>query len=209
LFLRSRVERIFVVALWISYTVFGLFFSYHIASHDYYSLPLVPIAALSLAALGGVVVRGLAEQASGSGLKRVFIYVMLLFIVVASFWQVRVQLKSVDYRAQAEYWASIGDAVGHIPSVVALTQDYGYPLVYWGWQRATIWPEYRGGVFDVYTGSFEDRFKSLTNGRVYFVITDFDELKLQPELEEYLYANYPIHKEGEGYVIFDLTQPLK
>jgi hypothetical protein len=134
---------------------------------------------------------------------------MLLLIVVLSFWQVRLQLKSVDYRPQAEYWAKVGEAVGHIPSVVALTQDYGYPLVYWGWQRATIWPEVRNSVLGGNTANFKKRFKSLTNGQLYFLVTDFDELDLQPELKEYLYANYPIHEEGDGYVIFDLTQPLQ
>jgi hypothetical protein len=162
-----------------------------------------------LGALGGVVVRGLVEQASGSSLMRFFIRLMLLFIVVMTFWQVRVQMLSVDYRPQEEYWASVGDAVGHMPSVVALSQDYGYPLVYWGWQRATIWPEYRGGVFSGNTSGIEKRFNILTKDQIYFLVTDFDELSLQPELEEYLYTNYPTHGDGDGYIIFDLTQPLR
>ena len=208
MFLRSRQERFFVIALWISYATYGMFFGHHISSHDYYSLPLVPIAAISLGALGGVVLRGLLEQASGSDLKRFFIRLMLLFIVVMTFWQIRVDMKSVDYRPQEDYWAAVGDTVGHRPSVVALTQDYGYPLVYWGWQRATVWPEYRSGVLAGNLSGFEKRFNSLTEGQVYFLVTDFDELELQPELEEYLYANYPIHMEGDGYLMFDLTQPL-
>ncbi len=182
-----------------------MFFGHHISSHDYYSLPLVPIAALSLGALGGAVLRGLAEQASESELMRFFIRLMMLFVVVMTFWQVRIQMLSVDYRPQAEYWASIGDALGHTPSNIALTQDYGYPLVYWGWQRATIWPEYRGER----ASDIESRVKSWTKGMVYFLVTDFDELKLQPELGDYLNAHYPIHVEGDGYVIFDLTRPLK
>jgi 4-amino-4-deoxy-L-arabinose transferase-like glycosyltransferase len=208
-FVRSRIERIFMISLWISYTVFGLFFSYHIASHDYYSMPLIPIAALSLGALSGEVVRGLTERAAGSALTRWFVRVILLFIVVMTFWQVRIQMVSVDYRPLGEYWASVGEAVGHIPSVVALTQDYGYPLVYWGWQRATIWPEYRSGVLAGNITNIESRFKGLTKEQLYFLVTDFDELSRQPELGEYLNANYPIHAEGEGYVIYDLTQRLK
>jgi 4-amino-4-deoxy-L-arabinose transferase-like glycosyltransferase len=207
-FLRSRLERVFVIALWISYATYGMIFGHHISSHDYYSLPLVPIAAISLGALGGVVLRGLVEQASGSDLSRGIIRLILLFIAVMTFWQVRLQMLEVDYRPQGEYWASIGDAVGHGPSVVALSQYYGYPLVYWGWQRATIWPEYRGGVFGGNTTDFEQRFNTLTKDQIYFLVTDFDELELQPELSEYLYENYPIHAEGDGYIIFDLTQPL-
>jgi len=209
LFLRSRVERIFAVSLWIAYAIFGMIFGYHISSHDYYSLPLIPVAALTLGALGGGLVRGLVEQASGSSLTRFFIRFMLLFIVVMTFWQVRVKMMSVDYRPQEEYWASVGDTVGHMPSVVALSQDYGYPLVYWGWQRATMWPEYRSGVLSGNTNGFEKRFNNLTKDQIYFLVTDFDELDLQPELRDHLQANYPIHAEGDGYVIYDLTQPLK
>lgn len=209
LYLRSRKERIFVIGLWTSYATYGMFFGHHISSHDYYSLPIVPIAALTLGAVGGAILRGLAEQAEGSVWKRGFVQVMLLFVVVMTFWQVRVQMKSVDYRPQTEYWASIGDAVGHVPSVVALTQEYGYPLAYWGWQRATVWPEYRGGIFSGNKVEFEKRFKTLTKDQIYFLVTDFGELNLQPELEDYLNTNYPIHMKGDGYVIFDLTQRLK
>ncbi|HSG44974.1 MAG TPA: glycosyltransferase family 39 protein [Anaerolineales bacterium] len=206
LFLRLRVERIFVIALWVSYATYGMFFGHHISSHDYYSLPLVPIAAISLGVLGGVVLRGLVEQAGASAWMRSFVRLMMLFIVVMRFWQIRIDMLSVDYRPQGEYWASVGDTVGHIPSVVALTQDYGYPLVYWGWQRATVWPEYRSGVFAGNLSGFEKRFNTLTEGQLYFLVTDFNQLDLQPELEEYLYVNYPISIEGEGYVLFDLTQ---
>ena len=207
--LRSQKERAFVVALWGSYAAYGLFFGHHISSHDYYSLPLVPIAAITLGALGGVVVQGLTEQAAGSSLMRLFVRLMMLFIVVMSFWQMRIELMSVDYRPQETYWASIGETVGHSPSVVALTQDYGYPLVYWGWQRATVWPEYRSGVLTGNLSGFEKRFNSLTNGQIYFLVTDFDELDRQLELKDHLHLNYPVYTEGEGYMIFDLTHPLK
>jgi len=209
LFLRSRKERFFVVALWVSYVAYGMFFGHHISSHDYYSLPIVPIAAITLGALGGVLLRGLVEQAGTSAWMRGFVRLMLVFVVVMTFWQIRVDMMSVDYRPQEEYWASIGETVGHIPSVVALTQDYGYPLVYWGWQRATVWPEYRSGALAGNLSGFEKRFNTLTKDQIYFLVTDFDELDLQPELMDHLYTNYPIHLEGDGYILFDLTKPLK
>ena len=53
---------------------------------------------------------------------------------------IRNTLKSVDYRPQATMWAEIGNQLGHASGVVALTQDYGQRLNYWGWQNAEIWP---------------------------------------------------------------------
>ena len=207
-FLRTRENRIFMISLWVGYVVFGMIFNYHIASHDYYNLPLIPIASLSLGALGGVLIRGLAEQAGRSGWSRWFIRLALLFIVVMTYWDAHLKLRTTDYRPQAEYWASVGEAVGHMPSVIALTQDYGYPLVYWGWQRAMLWPETQSSILGGNQSDFENRFKSLTKGKIYFLVTDYDELKLQPELDEYLHSHYPVHAEGDGFMIYTLTQPL-
>jgi hypothetical protein len=183
--------------------------NYHIASHDYYSLPLVPLAALSLGALGGVTVRGLAEQAERSEWRRWLIRLTLLFVVVLTFWESRVRLLAMDYRPQAAFWAEVGEALDHQPSVIAVTQDYGYPLVYWGWQKVTLWPEARSEVFGARAGDLATRFERLTRGKIYFLVTDFEELRRQAGLEDYLRGHFPVHAEGEGYVIFDLTQPLK
>ncbi|GAB4450540.1 MAG: hypothetical protein OHK0041_12600 [Anaerolineales bacterium] len=209
LFLRTRESRVFLVSAWAGYVLFGAVFNYHIASHDYYSLPLVPLAALSLGALSGATVRGLAEQAQRSAKKRWFARLALLFVAVLTFWDVRVRLLEVDYRPQAAFWAEVGEALAYQPSVIAVTQDYGYPLVYWGWQRVTLWPEVRSEVFGTRAGDLASRFERLTKGKIYFLVTDFEELRRQAGLEEYLHEHFPVHAEGEGYVIFDLTQPLK
>jgi hypothetical protein len=42
----------------------------------------------------------------------------------------------------------------------------------------------------------------------YFLVTWFEELKYQPELEAYLFQNYPVYQQGEAYIIFDLKHPL-
>lgn len=209
LFLRTRQSRVFLVSAWAGYVLFGMISNYHIASHDYYSLPLVPLAALSLGALGGVTVRGLAEQAERSEWRRWLIRLTLLFVVVLTFWESRVRLLAVDYRPQAAFWAEVGEALDHQPSVIAVTQDYGYPLVYWGWQKVTLWPEARSEVFGARAGDLATRFDRLTRGKIYFLVTDFEELRRQAGLEDYLRGHFPVHAEGEGYVIFDLTRPLK
>jgi hypothetical protein len=208
-FLRTRQNRVFVIALWAGYAVFGMISNYHIASHDYYSLPLVPIAVLSLGALGGVMLRALEEQAEGSIWRRTFIRLMLLFAAVMTFWQTHLELVSVDYRPQEAFWAAVGDALGHQPSVIAVTQDYGYRLVYWGWQRASLWPEARSSVFGVENGNLLSRFERLTANRAYFLVTDFEELGRHPGLEELLRDNFLIHAKGDGFIIFDLVHRIK
>ena len=106
-------------------------------------------------------------------------------------------------------WAEIGNVLDHGPNVVALTQDYGSRLAYWGWQNSIIWPstgdaEYRdarGGQID-----FKELFSKLTLGNTYFLVTDFDELARQPALAQRL-SGYAVFASGEGYVIYDLEAP--
>ena len=47
--------RSLMTGLWISYAAYGLFFDYHVATHDYYHLPLIAIVAVSLSPAGELV----------------------------------------------------------------------------------------------------------------------------------------------------------
>jgi len=208
LIVRDRTARIFLFGLWVAYILFGLFFDYHIATHDYYHLPLIPLVALSLAPLADFLIAHLAVLTSQRWLRFAALGI-LSYGMLAALWDVRNQLKSVDYQPQAGMWAEIGDKLGHGPNVVALTQDYGTRLAYWGWQDALIWPnsgdidyhDARGASFDT-----AKRFAKLTAGNAFFLVTDFDELKRQPELKQKL-DGLPVYTQGDGYIIYDLQKP--
>jgi hypothetical protein len=53
---------------------------------------------------------------------------------------------------------------------------------------------------------FPEMFTELTTGMDYFVITSLPELKNQPELGQYLEANFPVVSEGDGYIIYNVNQ---
>jgi hypothetical protein len=208
-FVRDRSVRTFLSWLWGAYLLFGLIFDYHVATHDYYHLPLIPLVAVSLAPLADRLFVQLS-QLTAQRWTRLAAWVVLSYGLFAALWDVRSQLKSVDYRPEAARWAQIGDVLRHGPDVVALTQDYGSRLAYWGWQNAVIWPnsgdidyrDVRGGSFD-----FESRFAHLTKDMQYFLVTDFDELNRQPELKQRL-AGFSVFAQGDGYVIYDLSDPV-
>jgi hypothetical protein len=216
--IESKPVRAFALGLWGAYLAFGLFFDYHISTHNYYSLPLISIAALTLTPLGEAVLARLAATAQtpalseveGSRVMRVLAASLLMLGLLAVLWTSRVALKSVDYRPEAAYWTQIGETVRDY-RVVALTQDYGSRLVYWGWANAAIWPdssdiEYhtdlRGGE-----QTFAKRFEKTTSGKDLFLVTDLADLKRQPDLQARL-SQFAIFAEGEGYVIYDLRNPL-
>ncbi|GAB4503171.1 MAG: hypothetical protein Fur0043_01630 [Anaerolineales bacterium] len=227
-FLRERRARLFLAGLWIAYLLFGLYFDYHISTHDYYSLPLIPIAALSLAGMGERFTAWAAQEArqteagSGSGGRRgrfrlarrgalVFVLVYGLLSVV---WSIRNEMKAVDYRPQAAWWQEIGAALGRETPVIALSPDYGLRLAYWGWVDAAVWPSsgdtYRAQAFSG-GRDFRAFFEKMAGKKRFFLVADMDDFARQPELQTLL-AAYPVYAQGQGYVIYDLqpaggTQP--
>src|SRR6266540_798039 len=205
-FIKDRRLRIFLYGLWGSYILFGLFFDYHIATHDYYHLPFIPIVALSLASLGDWFFARLSETVVQRWMKSI-VYIILIYGLFSVIWDVRNQMKAVDYRPEAAMWEQIGGQFEDGARVIALTQDYGSRLQYWGWRTASTWPyvgdvgyaNMRGGVF-----SFDDLFNKYSSKMRYFLVTDFDEFNRQPELKKRLVGSYPISSQGDGYLIFDL-----
>ena len=207
---QDRPLQIFLYGLWGTYILFGLFFNYHIATHDYYHLPFIPIVGLSLAPLGDWFFTRVA-QANLQRWTRFAVYAILLFGLFSVTWDVRNQMKAVDYRPQAAMWAEIGDQFEDNARVVALTQDYGSRLEYWGWQESANWPylgdagyvNIRGGTF-----TFDDLFDRYASKMSFFLVTDFEEFDRQPELKERLFTFYPVSSQGDGYLIFDLKNPI-
>ncbi|MBW7918950.1 MAG: glycosyltransferase family 39 protein [Anaerolineales bacterium] len=204
----GKPARSFLLGLWGAYLAFALFFDYHISTHNYYSLPLVPIAALTLTPLADALLARLVARTADPR-RKILAASVLTLSLVAVLWASRVALKSADYRPQAAFWQGIGETVrGH--RVVALTQDYALPLAYWGWTSAASWPdssdiayrEMRGG-----DASFEKSFARLTKGRDLFLVTDLPDLARQPDLRARL-SGFAVFAQGDGFVIYDLDQPL-
>jgi hypothetical protein len=203
--------RIFLYGLWGSYILFGLFFNYHIATHDYYHLPLIPIVGLSLAPLGDWFFARLTE-ATPQRWTRVAVYVILVFGLFSVAWDVRNRMKAVDYRPDAAMWVEIGEQFDENARIIALTQNYGSRLEYWGWQGSVNWPYVGDGGFTNVRGgasSFDERFNRYSSKMSYFLVTDFEEFDRQPELKERLFSFYPVSSEGDGYLIFDLKNPIQ
>ncbi len=209
LFVQARPLRFFLFGLWIAYILFGVFFDYHVATHDYYHLPLIPIIAISLAPLADWLLRRLRELTEGR-VARIAAAAFLLAGLLTVAWETRNEIKAVDYRPQTAMWAEIGDTLQHGKNVVALTQAYGTPLAYWGWQDALIWPN--SGDVDYHTArgasiDLPQLFDNMTRGKAYFLVTDFEELNRQPDLKQKL-AGFTVYAQGNGYVIYDLHKPL-
>lgn len=205
----KRRERPLLLGLWIGYIAFGFTFPYHFTTHDYYHLPVIPIAALSLAPLLKVVITRFFERNPG-WFPRLVLVMLVIFGVAVQSWYARARLAVTDYRNEAFFWAEIGDKLGHDASVIGLTSDYGYRLAYWGWQGSSSW--YSGGdiALRYLAGENIDLAQKFTEdvaGKQYFLVTVFSDFNDQPVIKDLLYSHYPIYAETDEYLIFDLQNP--
>jgi len=178
-------------------------------THDYYQLPLIPIVGLSLAWVAGLLYLRLAEQ--GKGRQLVLAGILAVAVLYPSF-VARSELKRVDYRSEGQMWQQMADTLPSDGDYVALTQDYGLRLTYFGWRNAALWPTTGDLKFSALRGSpdeFDTMFTNRTRDKQYFLITMVGQLSSQPQLKERLYQNYPLIQQGDGYLLFDLAHPLE
>lgn len=197
--------RSMLLGAWVGYGIYGLFLPYQMYTHNYYHLQLIPIIALSLVPVINAILEKLAGQ------KRVwqalFVLIALVWVAFPAWVSIAEQNKA-DYRHEPAYWEEIAS---HLPTdgkIIALTQDYGYRLMYYGWRKMSLWPNAGERNLSNLRGSnkeFGNYFQKRTDGKDYFVITAFNQFNRQEDLKQMLYDNYPVHAEGDGYLIFNLT----
>jgi 4-amino-4-deoxy-L-arabinose transferase-like glycosyltransferase len=202
-------SRILLVGLWAGYGIYGLFLPYQMYSHSYYHLQLVPIIALSLAPVAQLIIDRLAMQ--GKIWQGIALGIVLVALVFPA-WVSIADMKKDNYRGEPAYWQAIAAQLPGDGKIIAVTQDYGYRLEYYGWRRVRLWPnigEQNLASLRGVSKEFEAQFAKLTADKRYFLITAFAQLNNQPALKQYLSEHYPISAQGDGYLIYDLQNPIK
>jgi uncharacterized membrane protein len=200
-----RLRRL-MFGLWGAYLLYSLFFNYHVATHDYYHLPFIPIVALSLGPLGGWLMARVAET-TVLGIQRSVVYLILIAGMFMVLWNVRNQMKVMDYRSEAAMWTEIGELMDG-KSVIALVQDYGSRLEYWGWMTVPTWPHTGDPLYARIRDNearFEEMFVDYASRKDYFLVTDLDELEHQEQLKDRL-KGYPVYMQGNGFMIFNMRE---
>ena len=202
--LANRRSQALLAGLWLGYILYGLTLPYQMYTHTYYHLQLVPILALSLAPAVEPLILKFIEQ------KWVWKAVALLGLSAAVvYWSMAsiITFRQENFRNDPAFWREIGSQLPSDGRILGLTQEYGFPLAYYGWRKVTIWPILGERQLAAMRGdpkAFEDYFKKKSEGMRYFLVTAFNQFNQQPDLKDYLSQNFPVFAEGEGYLIYDL-----
>src|SRR5258706_10291865 len=111
----NRPLRLFLLSLFSAYFIYGLVFDFHISSHDYYSLPLVPMLALALSPLAADLLARLQERVRASRLSLALAVSIFLFTFGALAVKQYLDLRASDYRTEAAFWVKVGNVIKHSP----------------------------------------------------------------------------------------------
>lgn len=208
--IKQREHRVFYAGLWLGYLLFGFTFAYHIYTHNYYHLPLIPMVAIGFGTMFEIVFTKLEEK-NPHWLPRLLIAGILLVSIGLGVFKARNDLLESSYRHEAAYWQQLGEKIGMDKAVIALTHDYGYRISYWGFINPKLWLTRGDQVVYELSGAtnpeFEILFKQETQGIDYFLVTLTDDFAAQTDLHDYLLSNYS-YEQGEGYYLFNLKNPI-
>ena len=193
--------RWLLIGLWIGYLLYGLTLPFQMYTHSYYHIQLIPLIVLGLA----VALNPLTEYVAGiGGVGRVGFITLVVVVIGYQAYAARSVLVAEDFQHEPAFWSEVGDAFPTDAHVIALTQDYGYRLMMYGWRKVDLWP--LATELSATRNPDKDnaaQFDELTAGMDYFLVTAFGQLDKQPGLKKIL-DTYPIAIQGDGYVLYDL-----
>lgn len=157
--------KAFLLGLWIGYFLFGLSASFQIHTHSYYTLPFIPIAALSFAPLFGIIMNRLCDELSAC--LKIFLPIFFICITIIGLSMVKLPLKTLlfEYKDELKTAAAfigvnpeigkffsdnfekrvktaqeIGEHVGHSTATIFLDPYFGRVLAYYGEFSGLPWP---------------------------------------------------------------------
>ncbi len=194
--------RAMLIGTWIGYILYGFSLPFFIHTHSYYHIQLTPIIALGIAPIA----QGIITQAQRQGrFWRVLLISLALIAVAYNAWVARSLLLSKNYRFEALVWKNIADEIPEDYDTIALTQDYGYRIMTYGWRNVSLWKLSTGGlkVNDNEVDAIAE-FKKRTEGKEFFLVTAFGQYNKQPDLKEIL-SHYPLlGEDNDDFLLFDL-----
>jgi 4-amino-4-deoxy-L-arabinose transferase-like glycosyltransferase len=200
---RSREGVALLSGLWIGYFVFGLAFTTHISTHSYYSLPLIPIIALSLAP---VAVAACERLRGASRVAQASLALVCCLGAAGAALKVEERLWSRDYLRQVEVYQQVGTVVGHTTAAVHVDPSYDAPLLYYAWIASS--PLYYPEGQRLQPSQIQQRLRQIEteSGRPRFlIITAVTELQTQPRLRAFV-RRLPVVSRTRDYSIFALPR---
>lgn len=217
-------RRSLLIGMGLGYGAFGLIFTYHIATHDYYSLQLIPVVALALGALAQFAFDAI-DRSTRAGVMRGVAFALIAAIAIVagtrSDDEIATQrMQGFGGQTPEEHVGradDIAEAVRHSQNVLFLDEHYGLTLEYHGWLDGTWWPrqvdldvdaENSGGPASVPAAERLARLvdiREMPSAPDYFVITDPPEFFEQRDLIALLRRDAELIARERTFAVYRLN----
>ncbi len=217
--------RHMLLSLWVSYLLFGLVFTHHIYTHDYYQLQLIPIVALSLIPLISLLGKRVRTVVNRQGLM-MLLGGLMCFVLVLAAVNARLAIEDSEARFGIASLEELGEQMHHSQRVLFL--GGAGPLKHHGEVSGWTWgpplpsqkvqvsiPAFFGEGFlpeKVAPSSGEqqralEEFKTLLEARSpEFLVETRDLLTIYPALGNYVRSNFPLVASADGYAVYALAK---
>jgi hypothetical protein len=233
---RKGLPRALLIGLWSGYLLFGLTFSHHISTVNYYSLQLIPVVALSLGPIADLVIEHLKQtvgpnRAGKLGARsygRAIVAALSVAVLILSAagnrdrtdWLLAEQDRASSYVVTSQ---EIGKAVNHSRHTLVLfghyisnayypEPNYAYAVMYHGRFLGDEWPyPIKSGMSQERESSAEELFyrRYRRHPPEYFVISKgWWNREETKGLRAFLSKNFPVAAQGDTYIVFDLRRKL-
>jgi hypothetical protein len=193
------VARAILLGLFIAYVVFALTLTVPIATHAYYSLPLVPTLSLSIGAVVSFVVERLEYRARAA--RAGILALGAVAILVAAYKAHAVLTPQPPLRQIADY-RRIGEVTGHTTRAIYVDIRLRSPITYWGWIDGHYWyPPAPAQDLPASGNPFPRRIDAAK--AQYLIVVDINELETEKRLRAFT-RELPVVERTARYAIFDL-----
>lgn len=205
--LRRSHGRPLVIGLGIGYVGFCLAFNFYVYSMEYYHAQLIPIVALALSPLPGLLKTRLMATRDGNWSRASFGVAACLGGLMSS---LAVKHGHIPMRHEnRDVAAAIGNLVQHSDRVAYVAYVYGLPLEYYGELAGESWPRARMGwplvAGDERPRTIAERMRMLGFTPEYFVITNLDEFRRHhDDLRDFLSDAAELLASSPDYIIYRL-----
>jgi hypothetical protein len=234
LLFRPGIPRALMAGLWGGYFFFGLVFAHHVSTHDYYSLQLIPVVALSLGSAWDFLTSFLWRVASAPLQRVAIVGVFLLILALCAVEQTKTIVLMAqqgqgeafpgkyvshgtiaEYERRAEIYRKLGEIVNHSPKAIMFAPDYGYSLAYHGRLdgRLFLYPESQTlrKDFEVLYEERSPRYAIIIKRFAYYPMqVDWGgggKAEKHESLRHLLTKKFDVVARDDAYIVFDLREP--
>lgn len=208
LFVLRGPARAFALLWFAAQVAYGVAFTHHVYTHDYYCLALIPWVGLCLGLGGEAILERLPRGRRAAGA------LLALAAAACAVGGVREAWRSADRALrdageEAQEGARLGRVLGHSVDVLMQARWYGLPMKFHGRFAAEYWPDHIELAEDPRRWSPEERIRRAYRGRIFrwFVLADPREIPLQPGLWRVLQSRCALSLRTPRTVVFRCGAP--